>query len=172
MRSEFLVLALALVAAAPASSQIMRKGPIAPLPDGRLLLVSGNSRSANFIALDESSKNQTDVDLWVFTVMSPPIVLSGATDPKRLIVAQTLAHFSIACATRRVTKLSEDGFDDVGRWLIAGPGDAPAPIVRDSAQDFMARVMCDGVQPPSASPIMGHAAALAVARRILDHPQV
>jgi hypothetical protein len=150
----------------------MRKGPVAPLPDGRLLLVSGNSRSANFIALDKSSKNQTDVDLWVFTVMSPPIALGGATDLKRLVVAQTFAHFSIACVTRRVTKLSEDGFDEVGKWLIAGPGDAPAPIVRDSAQDFMARVMCDGVQPPSTSPVIGHVAALAVARRILDQPRV
>jgi len=168
VRLGLLFAVLALVSATAAVSQIMRKGPIEPLPDGRLLLVSGNVRSANFIALDKTTKHGPAADFWVLKVVSPPMLLGPADNPRQLVVEQTFAHFKIDCTKRLIAKLSDDGFQPGGRWVIAAPGFPFEPIARNSAEDFMAKVLCAGAQPPASNVVVGHAAALDVARRIFS----
>ena len=44
------------------------------LPTGRLQMVSGNARSAQFIALDQVTRNGDRIDLWAFTVFEPALI--------------------------------------------------------------------------------------------------
>ena len=48
--------------------------------------------------------------------------------------------------------------------MIWTSGNSVEPIPANNANDFIARVMCDGVQLPPQFYVKGHAAALAVGR--------
>jgi hypothetical protein len=158
--------------ASPAASYPGRA--TAPLPEGRLLALSGNSQGASFVAIDQSSMHGGVVDAWVMRVLAEPVVLSSPSEKPEVTVSQTFSHWKVQCAERTAVELSGDGFDPAGRWRIEGvdihrPG-PPRKIEPNSAQDFLARVYCDGQQPPRPVVVVGHAAAVALMQRVKAGP--
>ena len=144
--------------------------PIPPLPEGRLLLFAGNGFGANFLALDQTSKSGSEVDAWVFTVPAQPYNLMGHNPDRR--VAQYLRHLTFDCARRGTyVELSEDAFNEAGQRVVWLPAESPQPIEPRSTEDFLAKVMCDGQNPPDSNIVIGHSAAVRVAHLILSPPQ-
>jgi hypothetical protein len=166
MHAARLICAVAMLTAGPAFSQ-PPTAPVAPLPEGRLLLVGGNSAAANFVALDQSTKGGPTADEWQFRVFAKPVELSRPGDANRKVSTQSLAHLKVDCAKRTFVQLSLDAFDESGRWVLGMEAERARAIEANSTQDFLAKVMCDGVQPPQVVVVTGHAAAVKLARQIL-----
>jgi hypothetical protein len=153
---------------AASNAQAFPGNAAAPLPDGRLMGLSGNEHGASFVALDQSSKQGPLADAWAMRVFAKPVVLSGPQDKNQTIVTQSFAHWHLDCGRRTSEKLSEDGFDVSGKWLIGlvprGHIGPPERIEPNSTEDFLAKFLCEGRQPPQVSIVKGHAAAVELAR--------
>lgn len=139
--------------------------PVYPLPNGRLMLFSGNSRGASFLDLERTSKSGSKVDAWIFQVPAEPFGLPGG-DPNQRSV-QTLRHLTLDCAKRGTfQELGADSFNAAGQRVVWLPASPPEALEPGSMQEFVVRVMCDGEKPPTPTPVIGHEAAVQVARQI------
>ena len=123
--------------------------------------------AANFVALDQSTKGGPVADVWQFRVFARPVELSKPGAAVHKVSIQSLAHLKIDCAKRTFVQLSLDAFDEADRWVLGMEPERARAIETDSTQDFLARVMCDGVQPPQVVVVTGHTAALRLARQVL-----
>jgi hypothetical protein len=108
-----------------------------------LLAVSGNSHGVAFLALDQSTKRGSVADIWTLTVQARPLALSDTESSSEYV-----RHMSIDCAKRTFSLISEDAYDAADRWVLWMPSRPSSAIEPSSVQDFMARVVCDGVSPP------------------------
>jgi hypothetical protein len=146
----------------------------APLPEGRLMGLSGNRHGASFVALDQSSRRGPLVDAWVMRIFAEPVVLSAPDDKTRVEVVQSFTHWALDCTGRTARRISDDGFDASGKWLIADivpqKPEPPTAIEPSSVADFLAKFFCDGQKPPQMMTVTGHAAALDLIHRIKQHP--
>lgn len=133
------------------------------LPEGRLVMVSGDQRGVQFLILDQSSRTGNLADVWLFQVIEPAARIGERQ------VSQTVSRQTLDCAKRTHATVAVAGFDAVGEltaWLPATPAQPIAPL---SAQDFSARMVCDGARPGANAEagIIGHAAAVKRARALL-----
>lgn len=156
-------------AAAPVPTNIRAPPPLAPprpagpddLPGGRLLYLGSGSRTADFLALDQSKRAGDIVDVWMFVVVDPAIQQYG------LIVSQSLQHDRYDCATRRSLAASELLFDEAGSGVNKDLAEPPTEIPAGSIADSAFGVVCKGVTPPTNDIVVGHAAALEFGRKML-----
>jgi hypothetical protein len=79
-------------------------------------------------------------------------------------MVQEVGERVINCSRRTYIEHRSYAFDEAGNQVIWTSGNSVEPIPTNSANDFIARVMCDGVRLPSQSYVTGHAAALALGR--------
>jgi hypothetical protein len=117
--------------------------------------------SAHFLDLDRVSKTGSKADIWVLVISDPPYPIGD-----RLEVAD-VEHEAIDCVKRTYTDLGSKAFDEAGEMVVWLPAARPERIKPGNAYEFIARVVCDGLQPPSGYVVRGHAAALQLGRRIL-----
>lgn len=156
-----------LARAQPAAGAVAPPAEIADikLPEGRLTPFAHSAGSAIFLDLDGTAKTGSKRKVRLYEVRDPPTLVSGRP------VAQLVDRFQIDCAARtwgplRVVLFTGDG-DRVG-WSV--PSGDPAPIAPGSAQEILAKIVCDKAKPPSAVVVKGHQAALSMARDLLKAP--
>ena len=166
-RLPIIALAAALLAASAVSAQPGRTldrfetGEGISLPTGRLQLVSGNATGAFFIDLDRVERKGDVVTYWTYGAYVPGNPIGDD------VVVQDTALQVIDCAERTIHTLGVSAFNEQGKFVVGLPADEVEPIEANSAHDFQARVLCDGAVLPPSNTLLGHAAALAVARAML-----
>lgn len=130
------------------------------MPTGRLQLVSGNARSAYFIALDQVTRNGDRIDLWSYTVYEPAVLIG------KHVVVQAVMRLTLDCRQRSVRILGVASFDESNKVRVSVPARAFAeePIRPNNTYDYFSRVLCDGVQLPPSNTFMGHGLALVAGR--------
>ena len=133
------------------------------LPDGPLLGVSGNERHANFIETDQTSRHNDLVEVTIFIVYTPGLPMRGH------LASQMVRRERYDCAKRTQTELGAQAFDDAGRLVMWLPAYPPENIREGAAEDYVAKVVCDGVSLPPTNTVIGHAAAMRVAHEMVPH---
>ncbi|NEX93379.1 surface-adhesin E family protein [Caulobacter sp. 17J65-9] len=131
-----------------------------PLPSGRLQGISMGNGGGWFLVLDQSKKAGETADVWTLLVLDPPSSIDGRD------VVYSLTHLNIACQARTTTELGTYAYDEGGGVVVILPQNPAAPIKPRSAFEFMARVVCDGEQPPTPNFVAGPAQALQAIRTI------
>ena len=128
------------------------------LPEGMLLGVAVGRGGATFIDLDHSVLKDGIANVRTFMVFDPPFASRGKE------VVQQIGERVIDCARRTYIEHRSYAFDEAGNQVIWTSGNSVEPIAPNNANDFIARVMCDGVRLPPQSYVKGHVAALALGR--------
>jgi len=131
-----------------------------PLPDGPMMPVARDDRGETFLVVDRTGKTGDVADFWTYEAFIPAVqIRPGAS------VVQGLAHHQVNCADSTDQTLASAGYDESGVAIVALAASPTAPLVSDSPYGMIARVVCKGVALPNAGETLGHAAALAAARR-------
>jgi hypothetical protein len=128
------------------------------LPDGKLLGVAVGRTGATFIDLDHSVVKDGVATVRTYMVFDPPLAVKGKE------VVQQVGERVIDCAHRTYSEHRSYAFDEAGEEVIWTSGNSVEPIPANNANDFIARVMCDGAKLPPQNYVKGHAAALAFGR--------
>ncbi|MBI1405425.1 MAG: hypothetical protein GC145_04800 [Caulobacter sp.] len=166
-----IILASAAVAQAPAresagkaNSDPFETGRGLTLPEGRLQLVSGRAGAAFFISLGQVRREGDVVDYWTYAVYAPGHPLNAG------LLVQDITHLRLDCQARTTRVLGVAGFDEAGRVLATVPARAyeEEPIEAESAHDFQARVLCDGIALPPQNTFADRKAAYAATRILLN----
>jgi hypothetical protein len=131
------------------------------LPEGTLLGVAVGRTGATFIDLDHSVLKDGIANVRTFMVFDPPFPLKGKE------VVQQVGERVIDCAHRTYIEHRSYAFDEAGNQVNWTSGNSVEPIATNNANDFIARVMCDGVRLPPRSYVKGHVAALALGRAVV-----
>jgi hypothetical protein len=130
------------------------------LPQGELQVFAGTDTSANFLVVGEESRNGDEVEVSLFTVYVNGIRTQTG------VITQTVSRVSINCQNRTRRDIYVRGFSATGDLIDTLPPSVPEPIEPNDTFDFVARMHCDGVQIQP-GPVVGHAAAVALARQRL-----
>lgn len=128
------------------------------LPEGTLLGVAVGRAGATFIDLDHSVFKDGIANVRTFMVFDPALRMKGRD------VVQEVGERVIDCARRTYIEHRSYAFDEAGNQVIWTSGNSIEPIPLNNANEFIARVMCDGLRLPPQSYVKGHVAALALGR--------
>ena len=155
LRAAVIAASLGMAIAIPANAQSVG------LPGGDLTLFAGNSRGANFL-VDGSIRRSGDVVfVWNYRVYAEEVPSpEGPVD-------QDITELEIDCAARTQKQVAVHAFGPSGDHKFSMPAEAATPIVANSTWDFVARVVCDGVQLPPSATVSGAPAARALAHERL-----
>lgn len=154
--AERVTMSMLLAAAGAALTQ----PALTSLPQGRLLMVSANPMAVNFIDLDASRRTAAGAEVVAYR-----IYLKGVPLAKDRVMTQDVQQVRLSCAPRTAQQLAATGFDAAGKPIIGMAGTPAQPIRANDAFDFMARFMCDGATYPKSHLVVGHAAAMALAKQ-------
>lgn len=143
-----------------AAGAALTQPALTSLPQGRLLMVSANPMAVNFIDLDASRRTDKGAEVVAYRVY-----LNGVPLARDRIMTQDVQQVRIVCAPRTAQQLAATGFDAKGKPIIGMAGTPAQPIQPNDAFDFMAKFMCDGAAYPKAHLVVGHEAAMAMARQ-------
>jgi hypothetical protein len=147
------------VVAKPGDVPPASAGDMAPgLPDGMLLGVAAGRGGATFIDLDHSVAKNGVASVRTYMVFDPPFALKGKD------VVQQVGERVIDCVHRTYIEHRSYAFDEAGNQVIWTSGNSVEPIPANNANDFIARIMCDGVRLPPQAYVRGHVGALAMGR--------
>jgi hypothetical protein len=139
--------------------------PLTPLPNGRLLLFSGNNSGASFIALDQTSKSGKLADVWTLSVAQVPNCLAGKGRPDGCVTEFT-SRYAVDCSRlQSITLVSSEGFNSAGKRIVWLPRQPSKAVEASSLEDHVIAVMCLGVGPPPGrgTVVVGNDAAVRVA---------
>jgi hypothetical protein len=146
-----------------AQDQATRLAKAPPLPDGRLLAVATQDLGATFLLLDQAFKANGQADVWTFEVFDPAMALG-----ENRYVVQGVSHHQIDCAAHTDHRLASIGYDEAGTALVAVDAAPATPLETGGAYSLIAKVVCDAVEPNVSQVVLGHAAALAAARALIQ----
>jgi len=130
-------------------------------PNGTLMVVSGGRDSLVFLATDQTVRKGDIADILVLDVFDPGLSVGQSR------VVESVARRRLDCAARTYQDLETSGYDDAGKVIVSMPQEPARPIQPGSGYDFLARVACDGAEPPQKMVATGHAAALKLGRELL-----
>lgn len=130
-------------------------------PNGSLMVVSGGANSVVFLATDQTVRKGDLADILVLDVFDPGLPVGASS------VVESVTRRRLDCAARTYQNLETSGYDDAGKVVVSMPQEPAKPIPPGSGFDFLARVACDGAQPPQKFAAEGHAAALKLGRELL-----
>jgi hypothetical protein len=130
-------------------------------PNGSLMVVSGSSSNAVFIAMDETVRKGDVADVLVLDVFDPGLPVGQGR------VVESVTRRRLDCAKRTYQDHETSGYDDAGKVILSMPQEPARPIPSGSGYDYLARVACDGAEPREKMVAAGHAAALKLARELL-----
>lgn len=148
-----------------AHAQAPAPPPLTPPPEGRLQLVSGNDVAATFLDLERIERRGAHVEFWILQIPAQPYALTSNALRADWVV-QTVQRGSIDCGARLHTHLSLESFNAAGERVVWLPRFPAEPIEARSAHDFVAGVLCDGVELPASNIVIGHAVAREITRQI------
>lgn len=137
------------------------KADTAARPDGNLMVVSGGQNSVIFIATDQTVRKGDIAEVVVLDVFDPGLPVGQGR------VVESVVRRRLDCAARTYQDLGTSGYDDAGKVILTMPQEPARPIPQGSGYDFLARVACDGAEPPQKMLAVGHAAALKLGRELL-----
>jgi len=146
--------ALAILVAPSAASALDR-------PNGSLMVVAGGRNNVVFIVPDQLVRKGDIVELLVLDVFDPGLAVGQDA------VVESVARRRLDCAARTYQDLETSGYDQTGKVVLSMPQEPVITIPPGSGYDFLARVACDGAQPPQKMVVTGHAAALKLGRELL-----
>lgn len=130
-------------------------------PEGNLMVVSGGQGSVVFITTDQTVRNGDIADVLVLDIFDPGLPVGASR------VVESVVRRRLDCAARTYQDLGTSGYDDAGNVVLTMPREPARPIPAGSGYDFLARVACDGAEPPQKMLAVGHAAALKLGRELL-----
>jgi hypothetical protein len=143
-------------------SGVAQAAPPPPLPTGKLTGVAMGASGATFLIPDKVSRTGDVVDVWVYRVFEPGFKVGEAT------VVQGLANWKFDCAARSQADIYSAGFDASDKFIVDLPPFPAKPLERESAQEFVGKVVCDGVQMPAQNTLVGYKAAAMMARGLIQ----
>ena len=130
-------------------------------PEGNLMVVAGGASNLVFIATDETARKGDIADVLVLDVFDPGM----AVGQQRIV--ESVVRRRLDCVARTYQDLATSAYDDAGKIVLTMPETPPSPIPAGSGYDFLARVACDGAEPPQKMVATGHVAALKLGRELL-----
>ena len=125
------------------------------------MVVSGGQNSVVFIATDQTVRNGNIADVLVLDIFDPGLPVGQGR------VIESVVRRRLDCTARTYQDLGTSGYDATGKVILTMPQEPVRPIPEGSGYDFLARVACDGAEPPQKMLAVGHAAALKLGRELL-----
>jgi hypothetical protein len=141
-------------AAAPPSA--MEQAP--RMPEGPLRMFGRTAGQAHFLALSDLSRREDLVEATVLSIADPAETRAGQAAP--LVVSRQ----AIWCGVRRFADYHA-WYAENGRLLDAERNFTERPIAPDTLPALLAAHVCDTA--PGGETVDGHAAALALGRKLL-----
>lgn len=144
-------------AAAPPTA--MEQAP--QMPEGPLQLMGRTGGQVHFIALSDLSRRDDLVEATVLSIADPGETRAGQAAP------MVVSRQAVWCGRRRFADYFA-WYSADGRLLDAARNFAERPIGADTLPALLAAHVCDSA--PGGERVDGHAAALALGRRLLGAP--
>ena len=117
---------------------------------------------ATFLVQEGQTKSGKSAVVWVYQIFEPALKVGPTT------IVQAMANWKIDCAARTVASIYRAGYDAADKFVIDTPAEAAKLIVPETSQDYVGRVVCDGVELPAESTVLGYKAAAPVARGLIQ----
>jgi hypothetical protein len=127
-----------------------------------LLAISMGTNGATFLVQEGQTKSGESAMVWVYQIFEPALKIGPAS------VVQAMANWKIDCAAHTVASVYRAGYDASDKFVIDTPAEAAKPIVAETSQAYVGKVVCEGVELPADDNIMGYKAAALVARGMIQ----